>query len=173
MEPIDRLVKEMGMYNGYHRHPVNRAIHLVCIPLIVWGLQVLLARVDLFTFADFTVTLATLATGLLLMYYVWMDLGLGIPAVLFLTFLLATAHQVAALGWTEAGIVFAASWVVGWGFQFLGHGVWEKRRPALMDNLTQVFIAPIFLIAEIAFSLGRRKDLHARVEAEAAKFATT
>ena len=41
----------------------------------------------------------------------------------------------------------------------------EGRKPALVDNFMQVFIAPMFLIAEIAFALGLRKPLAAEVEA--------
>jgi uncharacterized membrane protein YGL010W len=52
--------------------------------------------------------------------------------------------------------------VGGWVFQLIGHAI-EGRRPALMDNFFQVFIAPIFLIAELFFALGLRRELQASV----------
>ncbi|TQS31796.1 hypothetical protein Golomagni_07912, partial [Golovinomyces magnicellulatus] len=65
--------------------------------------------------------------------------------------------------------------VVSWIAQFIGHGAFEKRAPALLDNLIQaVFLAPMFVWLEILFKLGYRPELQARVEkavqVEIAKF---
>lgn len=62
-----------------------------------------------------------------------------------------------------------------WILQFIGHGAFEKRAPALMDNLVQaLFLAPMFVWLEILFFLGYRPELQARVEkqvqTEIAKF---
>jgi len=51
-----------------------------------------------------------------------------------------------------------------WVLQFAGHAI-EGRRPALADNLFQIFIAPIFLVAELFFALGFRRDVRKKVEA--------
>jgi len=40
----------------------------------------------------------------------------------------------------------------------------EKRRPALTDNLLQIFSAPLFLVSELAFALGLRFELRAAIE---------
>lgn len=40
--------------------------------------------------------------------------------------------------------------VACWVAQFLGHGVFEKRAPAVLDNLVQaIFMAPLFVIMEV------------------------
>lgn len=54
--------------------------------------------------------------------------------------------------------------VVAWGVQFIGHGVFERKRPALLDNLLQVFIAPIFVMLEYLFLLGFCKDLQQEIK---------
>lgn len=55
--------------------------------------------------------------------------------------------------------------VVSWILQFIGHGTFEGRAPALLDNLVQaVFLAPLFVWLELLFSLGYRPELQARVE---------
>ena len=57
--------------------------------------------------------------------------------------------------------IFLASWIA----QFVGHGIFEGRAPALLDNLVQaLFLAPFFVWMEILFSLGYRPGLKARVE---------
>ena len=38
------------------------------------------------------------------------------------------------------------------------------RKPALMDNLLQIFVTPILLSAEIFFALGLKRDLRGRVQ---------
>jgi 2-hydroxy fatty acid dioxygenase len=67
--------------------------------------------------------------------------------------------------------VHLASWIA----QFIGHGIFEGRAPALLDNLAQaVFLAPLFVWLEILFSMGYRPGLRSRldkaVEADIAKF---
>jgi 2-hydroxy fatty acid dioxygenase len=55
--------------------------------------------------------------------------------------------------------------IVCWALQFLGHGVFEKRAPALLDNLVQaIFLAPLFVWLELLFRLGYRRELQERVE---------
>lgn len=54
--------------------------------------------------------------------------------------------------------------VVCWIFQFIGHGKFEGRAPALLDNLIQaIFLAPMFVWLEMLFKLGYRPELQARV----------
>jgi uncharacterized membrane protein YGL010W len=55
--------------------------------------------------------------------------------------------------------------VVSWIAQFVGHGAFEGRAPALLDNLIQaVFLAPMFVWLEVLFKFGYRPELQARVE---------
>jgi len=41
--------------------------------------------------------------------------------------------------------------IISWIAQFIGHGVFEKRAPALLDNLFLTLVAPNFVILEIMF----------------------
>ena len=54
--------------------------------------------------------------------------------------------------------MFLATFLGGWAVQLVGHVI-EGRRPALTDNLLQVFNAPLFLTAEVLWFLGFRQDL--------------
>lgn len=57
--------------------------------------------------------------------------------------------------------VHAASWVL----QFVGHGRFEGRKPALVDNLVQaVVLAPLFVWYEVLFRLGFCGGLRREVE---------
>ena len=53
--------------------------------------------------------------------------------------------------------------IVAWGLQFIGHGVFEstfafikERKPALLDNITQIFNAPMFVVIEVLEMFGLR-----------------
>lgn len=55
--------------------------------------------------------------------------------------------------------------VFSWIAQFIGHGVFEGRAPALLDNLIQaIFLAPFFVWLEVLFALGYRPELKARLD---------
>lgn len=72
---------------------------------------------------------------------------------------LTTTYGVTANYW--AASIFFLSWVA----QFIGHGVFEGRAPALLDNLVQaVILAPFFVWMEVLFSIGYRPELKSRVE---------
>ena len=61
--------------------------------------------------------------------------------------------------------VAVAVHVVSWIAQFVGHGKFEGRKPALLDNLVQaLFLAPLFVWYEILFKLGFYKQLKGQVE---------
>ncbi|CAG8463618.1 8893_t:CDS:2 [Paraglomus occultum] len=62
-----------------------------------------------------------------------------------------------------AGIVHVGSWIS----QFIGHGFWEKRSPALKDNIAQaLLLAPLFVWLEVLFAAGYRPALQKRVKAK-------
>lgn len=64
---------------------------------------------------------------------------------------------------TSAIAIHVACWVA----QFVGHGAFEGRAPALLDNLVQaLFLAPMFVWLEILFFLGYRPELQSRVESK-------
>ncbi len=157
------LAEQMSVYSAYHRNPVNKVIHFIFVPTIVWTLMIALGLVDVFSVGALTFTLAHFALVPLLVWYLLLDFALGVAAVVLYSTLLILALGVGSLGTATALIFAGILHVASWAFQFLGHGVWEKRRPALLDNLFQTLVAPIFVIAEVAFMMGLRKDLEKEV----------
>lgn len=77
---------------------------------------------------------------------------------------LTTTYGSTANYWALGLFVF--SWIA----QFVGHGVFEGRAPALLDNLVQaLFLAPFFVWMEILFSFGYRPGLRSRVDSAVQK----
>ncbi|KAJ6718299.1 YGL010W-LIKE PROTEIN [Salix purpurea] len=69
--------------------------------------------------------------------------------------------------WTIAVLV---AQIICWTGQFIGHGVFEKRAPALLDNLVQAFVmAPFFVLLEAlqtSFGYEPYPGFHASVQAK-------
>lgn len=81
------------------------------------------------------------------------------------------------LGWTALANYLTSTygstanyWALGihvtsWIAQFVGHGAFEGRAPALLDNLVQAFfLAPFFVWMEILFFFGYRPGLKGRLD---------
>lgn len=155
------LAQQMSVYQQYHRSPKNKATHFVGVPAIVLAIMLALSRVRL---GVGSLTLADVLVIPLLAYYLRLDVPLAIATAVVFGVLLAVAHTLGAM-WSMHGewIAFAALFVGGWILQLVGHA-FEGRKPALADNLFQIFIAPIFLVAEAYFALGYKPELRAQVE---------
>ena len=66
---------------------------------------------------------------------------------------------------TKGNSIAVAVHVVSWILQFVGHGKFEGRKPALLDNLVQaLFLAPLFVWYEVLFKMGFYKGLKREVE---------
>ena len=156
------LEEQMSFYLRYHRNPKNKLTHFLGVPLIMFSLFVLLGLVRI-QIGDVSITAASVLAIGVLAYYFRLDAVLAVAMTLFTAVLLIAANRVCTLGTPVALTVFGAAFVGGWILQLVGHG-FEGRKPALVDNYFQVFIAPIFLMAEVFFALGYKRDVAERVE---------
>jgi uncharacterized membrane protein YGL010W len=106
---------------------------------------------------------------LLLAYYVLLNVTIGVVMSIEFTafYVLANFLEQSVIPSGQFVNVCIAVQVFMWGIQFIGHGVFEGRRPALMDNLLQVFIAPMFVMLEYLFLLGICSDLEKEIHTKA------
>jgi len=158
-----RLVSRLAAYSDYHRDTRNRRLHRFGIPLIVFSALLALSVVP-FPPAASGVSAAMVAALGLVLYYVRLDpvLAIATAAALILMIVLASmmsAHLATDMVLGIAGALF----VTGWILQLAGH-LYEGRRPALVDDLALMFVAPLYLAAEAAFGLGWRPDLQQEIQ---------
>ena len=159
------LEDQMAIYAAYHQDARNKVSHFIGVPAIVLGVMVALAwlRIDIGTVS---ISAAMVITAVLIAYYLMLDIPLGLAMALVFGAPLYAAELIAAMP-LKAGlawffVLFAGGWVV----QLVGH-VYEGRKPALVDNLFQIFVAPVFLCAEVFFALCYKPALHAAVQKRA------
>lgn len=108
-------------------------------------------------------------------FYVMMDKKAGSLAALLCMACWVWASWLAkSLGFSLAWKVVLAAQLFCWTGQFLGHGLFEKRAPALLDNLAQAFLmAPFFVLLEVLQTLfgyepypGFNASVKQKIEAE-------
>jgi len=143
-------------YAVSHRHPVNKALHWICVPLIVWSLIGLLwslpapGRTDLdyANWASYAVAAAVLYYGVLSM-----PLALGLLPVL--AAMLFSVDALSQLAHVPLWAVSAGVFVVAWAGQFVGHAI-EGKRPSFLKDLQFLLIGPIWLLAGLYRRIGIR-----------------
>ena len=159
------LEDQMSVYAAYHQDARNKATHFIGVPAIILSLFIPLAWIRI-PLGESAMTGAMIFAGVVVAYYFVLDVPLAL-AMLAVTGALVWAGDLIAQQGYQAGLAwFFVLFVGGWALQLWGH-VYEGRKPALVDNLFQIFVAPIFLAAEIFFALGYKPALHQAVQRRA------
>src|SRR4051794_23950454 len=146
-------------YVEYHRDPRNCAMHVfgilflflaAVLPLSLWRIDTLGGGI----------TAASIMVLPVLIYWCLLDAPIGAAIVGVALVLLSNAGII--VNYVTAAGVWAISAVLillGVGFQVVGHRVFERRQPALVDNPTHLLLGPMFVMAKLFIALGFRRDL--------------
>jgi uncharacterized membrane protein YGL010W len=138
-------------------------MHVVGTPLLFLAAVLPFSLVSVTVFGLHT-TAAVLLVIPTLLFWMTVDLAIGIAILCAAFALLLTAAMIGARVdtawiWTMT----AALIVIGWTLQIVGHSLFERRRPALLDNPIHMLISPMFIVAKLFVALGFRRDLAAIV----------
>jgi uncharacterized membrane protein YGL010W len=133
-------------YASYHADRRNRICHAFGIPSIVLGILGLLHLERLGP-----LDLAVVAAVVVLIYYAAIDLRGALLSLVVFALLYVVAVR---LAWQ----VNLAAFILGWGFQFIGHKI-EGSKPKFFENLIYLLIGPLFIFEEIFGSLVHRKQV--------------
>jgi uncharacterized membrane protein YGL010W len=152
MRPVAYYLDE---YASDHRNATNKALHRVCVPLIVvsllgllWSIPVPLALSNLGHYANWATAFATGA----LLYYLLLSprLAAGMLAIL-----IACIGAIEALNtlpwplWQTSATIFVVAWIG----QFIGHTV-EGKRPSFFRDVQFLLIGPLWILADVYGRLG-------------------
>lgn len=146
MRAIDRLLDE---YAESHLNPLNKLIHWVCVPLIVWTVVALIWSIPFpFEFGSGIVPLnwAVVALVLAQIYYFRLSRRLGMGLMLYnlaMLWLTAVVEQASPWPlWQVAVFVFVLAWVG----QFIGHLI-EGKKPSFFKDVQFLLIGPAWLMS--------------------------
>lgn len=151
--------QQLAVYAEYHRDARNCATHYLGIPMLLLAALLPLA---LWTPVLFGVAMSGAAVMVAPAVIGWMllDVGIGLVMLGAIVPMVLVAGAVAHhLGTAAVWSMTAALTLAGGALQVVGHAVYEKRQPALADNLFQMLIGPMFVTAKLVVGLGWRSDL--------------
>lgn len=146
MQTLESLLDE---YGGSHRNPVNKLLHWICVPAILWTIIALLWVIPFpgdIEFLAVPLNWALVAVVLAQVYYLKhsLSLGLGLLVVNGGLFFL-TSHVEAISPWPLWQVALAI-FVIAWTGQFIGHAV-EGKKPSFFKDLQFLLIGPAWLLA--------------------------
>jgi uncharacterized membrane protein YGL010W len=138
MRSVDQL---FARYSEFHRNRVNKTIHWICVPFIVWSVLGMLWT------ASPVAACAAIAAAMLFYLRLSVRLALGMLVVL------AVMAWALTLLSSHVLIVSVAVFVAAWIGQFVGHAL-EGRRPAFVDDVRQFLVGPAWLLGDLYRKLG-------------------
>ncbi|KAJ0578167.1 putative 2-hydroxy-palmitic acid dioxygenase Mpo1 [Helianthus annuus] len=149
------LEKYFSFYGAYHSNPVNIFIHMLFVwPILFTSLVILyftptLVHVSLPN--NLVLNYGFLFTLIYAGFYVCLDVKAGSLAGLMCFVCWVFGSFLAQhLGFSLAWKVVVAAQLFCYTGLFIGHGVFEKRAPALLDNFIQAYLTgPFFVLLEV------------------------
>lgn len=144
-----RLEKIIESYGKYHTQEITKYTHFIGVPMIVFSLLLLFSWMHFEIRPLLHLSLMWVVIAISGIYYLSLDLKLG--GVLVIVFILMglIAALITHYSYTKGGgITFLVMFILGWIIQFIGH-YFEEQKPAFLDNILQVFAAPIFVTYEV------------------------
>lgn len=143
-----------GNYSRDHRHPSNRLIHWICVPVILWTVIAALWVIPVpasIGRPGFWCGMAMVA-AFAFYWKISRPIGLGMLLV-FIGMGLVTEILYRTLG--PANLLWSAlgAFVVAWIGQFIGHHI-EGARPSFLTDLAYLLIGPAWLLGKLMRRLG-------------------
>ncbi|HOP44371.1 MAG: Mpo1-like protein [Flavobacteriales bacterium] len=136
-------------YGESHRHPTNKLVHWVCVPVIFFSVIGLLRSIPVvFLEEPIRLDMAGVVVLLGLLFYLRLSLRMFLGMLLWCLFCLwGTAWLSAHAPWPLWALslgLFTAAWIG----QFIGHRI-EGKKPSFLKDLAFLLIGPAWLMGFI------------------------
>ena len=143
MKKVDALLTE---YGESHQNRINKKIHWVCVPAIMFSLLGILWSIPFPIKISPLINWATILITLSVIYYFFLSLKLAIGMFinsLLMILILQWVNDFLVL-WQVAIIIFIVAWIG----QFIGHHI-EGKRPSFFRDIQFLLIGPVWLLADV------------------------
>ncbi len=147
-------------YGVSHQNKINKAIHWICVPAIMFSIFGLLLSIPFPEVAGGWVNAATIVLILALIFYLRLSLPMFFGfliiggGMLYLNMILLEANP---LGFTnpQTGLLIlsVSIFVIAWIGQFIGHKI-EGAKPSFFEDLQYLLIGPAWLLHFIYRKIG-------------------
>ncbi|MBI2212752.1 MAG: DUF962 domain-containing protein [Acidobacteria bacterium] len=129
-------------YAEHHKTLGNKVFHRLGIPMIMFSLLGLLAKVGIDTTSPVPLDLGVALIATAGIFYLVLEWRLAIAMIVISALLYLGARPLPVT-------VLWALFVAGWIFQFIGHSVYEKRQPAFFNNLVHLLVGPLWILNDV------------------------
>lgn len=153
MKNIDTWLQEYGVS---HQDPTNKAIHWICVPVIVfsllgvlWSIPVPSVLTDISPFFN----LATVFALFTLLFYFRLSLPIAVGFILVGGAMLLGVYGLHLLVGSQLWLVSLALFVLAWIGQFIGHKI-EGAKPSFFKDLQFLLIGPAWLMHFVYKKMG-------------------
>jgi uncharacterized membrane protein YGL010W len=147
MKTVDQWLAE---YGESHRHPSNKVLHWICVPVIVVSLVGLLWSVPVPSAWRAMSPLLNWGVLLLLFgvaYYLVMSRSLAMGMLIFVGLVIGAILLLERLP-GSLWLICTGLFVVAWIGQFIGHH-YEGKRPSFFKDIQFLMIGPLWLLSFI------------------------
>ncbi|TGN73531.1 DUF962 domain-containing protein [Bradyrhizobium yuanmingense] len=153
------LRRWLADYVEYHRAPWNCAMHVLGI-LFLFLAPLLPLSLWFPTAFGIKIPVAIIALAPALIFWLSVDFALGFVILGAAVALLEAAAVILNhVTIAEMCSLTAILMVTGAALLIIGHLVFERRRPAMIDNPVHLLVGPMFIAAKLVVALGFRDDL--------------
>ena len=145
MRKIDLLLNE---YGESHQDHTNKAIHWVCVPVIVWTVMALISEIPTPAFFGAIPYLSwlTILLAATLVYYLMLSPPLTVGFIIYAVICIFVMNLVEIYVpyplWKVALGVFVLAWIG----QFWGHKI-EGKKPSFFKDVQFLMIGPAWLLS--------------------------
>ncbi len=157
MRTADQWISE---YGESHQDPLNKKIHYLCVPAILFSIIGLLASIPLGGLTSFFpasiapyVHVGTFLIIISLVFYIRLSFPLFLGMLAITLFALWGNYQLALHAslplWAISLIIFAVAWVL----QFIGHNH-EGKKPSFLKDVQFLLIGPAWILAHFYKKIG-------------------
>jgi uncharacterized membrane protein YGL010W len=140
------IENELATYDAIHRNPINRMIHAVGIPVIMFSVLGFAALVGEHDGIMNGATPLIIVGGTIIGRY---DIRCGV-ALALLSMILVVCAQIlhARTGTQTAAMIYGAAFVLGWIVQFVGHAI-ERAGPAFGSRPLNLLLGPVSVLNDV------------------------
>ena len=156
-EPLKSINEWLDAYGESHKNPVNKKIHWICVPAIMFSITGLFFSIPQGNFPSvygaIQINWGFILIGIVITYYlkfsVTMAVGMTIISILLVLGNYALELYLPFALWKISTLIFLFAWIG----QFIGHKI-EGKKPSFFQDIQFLLIGPAWILSFIFKKFG-------------------